>query len=86
MVADLKLWCIKLSNDVNSHYLDKFGCSFGQVNSQRLSDLEARQIELSKEMKDNIKAINNKLWVMILLLITNMAGIIAYLLTRGSGP
>ena len=56
---------------VGNHYLDRYGCSFGQVNRSRLEDME-----------HDIKNVNTKLSWLLYLLIGQLTASMAYLLTH----
>lgn len=53
------------------HYLDRYGCAFGQVNRVRIQDTE-----------QHIKQIQNKLSWLLYLLITELAATIVYMGTH----
>lgn len=57
-----------MGSDYDNHYLDKYGCSFGQVNRSRLEDVEA-----------GVKAVNTKLSWLLYLLIAQLTASVAYM-------
>lgn len=57
--------------DKNGHYLDKYGCSFGQVNRSRLESMEA-----------DMRTLSNRISWLLILLITQLATMLAYMITH----
>ena len=62
----------------NGHYLDKFGCSFGQVNRARMEEIERSVKKVEKE----VKSVNSRLGWLLVTLISNLIATLAYILTH----
>jgi hypothetical protein len=60
-----------LIEEKNGHYLDKYGCSFGQVSRTKLDEVE-------KDMK----SVNNRLGWLLVILITQLVGMLGYMATH----